>query len=282
MLGCDFHCSYCQNWFTSQALRDPASDAAVQSIRRVEPEALVALAQKHGARVVASTYNEPLITTEWALEIFRQAKQRGLACVYVSNGNATPEVLDALAPYLDGYKVDLKTMQDKQYRRLGGVLQHVLDTIRMAHERGLWVEVVTLLVPGFNDSREEIREAAEFIASVSPDIPWHVTAFHPDYKMTEPPPTTVRQLVEAVEIGYEAGLHYVYAGNAPGRVGEFEHTFCPRCRRRLVARWGFVVLEYHLTPQGTCPQCGMAIAGVWPRDPAAVRIGGPGVPRWVV
>lgn len=281
MLGCDFHCAYCQNWFTSQALRDPASDEAVRTIRRVWPEDLVALAQRYGAQVIASTYNEPLITTEWALDIFCLAKQAGLACVYVSNGNATPEALDALAPYLDAYKVDLKTMQDRQYRRLGGVLQHVLDTIRLAHERGLWVEVVTLLVPGFNDSREELWEAARFIASVSPDIPWHVTAFHPDYKMADRPPTTVRRLIEAAEIGYEAGLRYVYAGNAPGQVGDYEHTLCPGCHRPVIRRWGFVVLEYALTGEGKCAHCGTPVAGVWPPDPAQVRVGGPGMPRWV-
>lgn len=281
MLGCDMHCPFCQNWLTSQALREPASEAAWRAIRRVSPEQLVDLAIRSGAPVIASTYNEPLITTEWAIDIFRLAVQRGLRCVYVSNGNATPEVLDALKPYLAGFKIDLKTMQDKQYRKLGGILQRVLDTIRMAHERGFWVEVVTLIVPGFNDSRAELMDAARFIASVSPDIPWHVTAFHPDYKMTEPPPTSIRKLVEAAEIGYEAGLHYVYAGNAPGMVGEYEHTFCPHCHRPLIERRGYIIEEYRLTGEGTCPYCGTPIAGVWPKDPAQVRRHGPGFPRLV-
>ena len=136
-----------------------------------------------GASVVVSSYNEPLITSEWAVGIFRLAQQAGLKCAYVSNGNATPEALSYLRPYLAGYKVDLKTMQDKQYRKLGGVLKHVLDTIQRGSRAGLWVEVVTLVVPGFNDSTEELWDAARFLASVSPDIPWHVTAFHPDYKM---------------------------------------------------------------------------------------------------
>ena len=184
MLGCDFHCANCQNWVSSQTLRDPAADESVSYIRRITPEQMVLAAKRAGASVIASSYNEPLITSEWAVSIFKLAVEQGIKCVFVSNGNATPQVLEYLRPYLVGYKIDLKTMRDKQYRQLGGVLKHVLDTIRMAHELGLWVEVVTLVIPGFNDSTEELMEAGRFITSVSPDIPWHVTAFHPDYKMT--------------------------------------------------------------------------------------------------
>jgi pyruvate formate lyase activating enzyme len=187
MLGCDFHCGYCQNWLTSQALRDP--EAAPGYVQKVSPEKMVAYAVRSGASLVASSYNEPLITTEWAIEVFKQAKAAGMNCAYVSNGNATKEALDALRPYLSGYKIDLKTMQDRQYRQLGGVLNNVLDGIKLVHEAGLWLEVVTLVVPGFNDSPEELWDAARYLVSVSPDIPWHVTAFHPDYKMTDSPPT---------------------------------------------------------------------------------------------
>jgi pyruvate formate lyase activating enzyme len=272
MLGCDFHCDYCQNWLSSQTLRDPASGASVGAIRPVTPEAVVEAALRCGARVIASSYNEPLITTEWAIEIFRQAKSAGLQCAFVSNGNATAEALAALRPYLTAYKVDLKTMQDRQYRRLGGVLQHVLDTIRSAHAMGWWVEVVTLVVPGFNDSTEELMEAARFLAGVSPDIPWHVTAFHPDYRMTDPDPTPPATLVRAAEIGQEAGLRFVYAGNLPGRAGAFEHTLCPGCGTHLIDRLGFSVLRYALTDAGACPHCGLAIPGVW--DASAARMPG--------
>ena len=281
MLGCDFHCSYCQNWLTSQALRDSASDRSIEYVRRISPEQMVQFALRTGAEVIASSYNEPLITSEWAVGIFRQANQAGLKCVYVSNGNATPEVLQYLRPYLVGYKIDLKTMQDRHYRHLGGVLEHVLDTIRLAHEMGLWVEVVTLTVPGFNDSSEELMDAARYIASVSPDIPWHVTAFHPDYKMTGPLPTSVATLIRAAEIGQEAGLHYVYAGNLPGRTREYEHTFCPHCQALLIERTGFTIYRYHLTAQGTCPKCGTLIPGVWTDQPDQVRTGGIGMPRLV-
>lgn len=282
MLGCDFHCAYCQNSLTSQAMRDPASDAAAALVRKVSPEQMIAYALRSGVGVVASSYNEPLITSEWAVAVFRQAQVAGLKCVYISNGNATPEVLDYLRPYLAGYKIDLKTMQDRQYRQLGGVLDHVLDSIRLAHQKGLWVEVVTLVVPGFNDSTQELLAAARFIASVSPDIPWHVTAFHPDYKMTDPPPTSVKTLLRAAEIGQEAGLNYVYAGNLPGYVGGYEHTSCPKCQSILIRRYGYIIQEYHLTAQGACAQCGTQIAGVWPDQPAQVRLGGSGMPRLAV
>ncbi len=273
MLGCDFHCNYCQNWVSSQALRDPASDVAGAYIRRVTPEEMVRYGLQMGARVVGSSYNEPLITSEWAAAVFEEAVAAGLKCVYISNGNATPQVLDYLSPYLVGFKIDLKTMQDKQYRYLGGVLQNVLDTIRLAYERGLWVEVVTLVVPGFNDSTEELMDTARFIVSVSPNIPWHVSAFHKDYRMTDPDNTTTETLIRAAEIGQEAGLNFVYAGNLPGRVGEYEHTFCPTCGERLIERLGYVILGYRLTDDGACPQCGTAIAGIWPQSASEVRLG---------
>lgn len=261
MLGCDLHCPYCQNWDISQAGRDDSAGRAPVTISEAE---LVSLARRRGASVVASTYNEPLITTEWAVSVFKQAKQAGMTTVYVSNGNATPEVLDYLRPHLDGYKIDLKSMRDKPYRQLGTVLQHVLDTIQWVHDLGLWLEVVTLVVPGFNDSSEELWDAARFLVGVSPDIPWHVTAFHPDYKMLEPPRTTIETLVRAAEIGSEAGLRYVYAGNIPGATREWEDTRCPACGTTVVRRYGFRVLEDRLTATGgACPQCGTAIAGLW-------------------
>jgi pyruvate formate lyase activating enzyme len=282
MLGCDFHCSYCQNHLTSQAMRDPASDVALELVRKVSPKRLVDFALSAGAGVIASSYNEPLITSEWAVAVFKQAQEAGLKCVYISNGNATPEALRYLRPYLIGYKIDLKTMQDSHYRKLGGVLDHVLESIRLAHELGLWVEVVTLVIPGFNDSPDELMDAARFIRSVSADIPWHVTAFHPDYKMIDPPPTSVQTLLRAAEIGQEAGLNYVYAGNLPGRVNTYEDTLCPKCGATIIGRSGYVIQEYHLTPQGACSNCGTAIPGVWPEQPETVRLHGFGMPRLIV
>ncbi|MBV6391308.1 MAG: hypothetical protein KPEEDBHJ_00516 [Anaerolineales bacterium] len=263
MLGCDYHCPYCQNWLTSQAMRDPASDVSAQFIREITPQAVADYARKAKASVVVSSYNEPLITSEWAVDIFKVAKANGLMCAYVSNGNNTPEAMDYLAPYLSAYKVDLKCMNDRNYRKLGGTLQNTLDGIKRARERGLWVEVVTLVIPGFNDSNEELWEAARFLAGVSTDIPWHVTAFHKDYKMTEPDNTDAKTLIRAAEIGREAGLKFVYAGNLPGTVGEYEDTLCPKCSHRLVMRRGYIVMEKKITADGKCPKCGESIPGVW-------------------
>jgi len=261
MLGCDLHCPYCQNWDISQFGRD---DQAGREPLIISAGELVRLGRERRAKVVASTYNEPLITTEWAVSVFKLARAAGMKTVYVSNGNATPEALDYLAPHLDAYKIDLKSMRDKPYRQLGAVLQHVLDTITEVHRRGLWLEVVTLIVPGFNDSTGELWDTARFLAGVSPDIPWHVTAFHPDYRMLEPPRTTVETLLRAAEIGAEAGLHYVYAGNLPGAIGEWENTRCPACGTTLITRYGFHVLSNRLAATGgRCPDCGTAIPGLW-------------------
>jgi pyruvate formate lyase activating enzyme len=259
MLGCDYHCGYCQNWVTSQALRDPSALARPQEIT---PAELVRLAHEHQARIVTSTYNEPLITSEWAVAVFREARKAGLVCSYVSNGNGTPEVLDYIKPWVSLYKVDLKSFRDRHYRELGGTLERVLWTIRALHERGFWVEIVTLLIPGFNDSDEELRDIARFLVSVSPDIPWHVTAFHKDYKMTGPDNTSVATLLRAAEIGAAEGLRFVYAGNLPGQVGRWENTYCPGCGELLIERYGFRVLRNRVA-EGHCPKCTRPIPGFW-------------------
>src|SRR6266404_4190658 len=261
MLGCDLHCSYCQNWVTSQALRDEASVAPFQE---VVPEQLVTAAHELDARLIVSSYNEPLITAEWAVAVFQRAKAAGFLCAFVSNGNATPEALDFLRPWIVAYKVDLKSFEEKHYRQLGGTLAHVTETIRLVSERGLWLEVVTLVVPGFNDSEEELRAIAKFLASVSPDIPWHVTAFHKDYKMTDAPNTCANQLIRAAEMGAEEGLHFVYAGNLPGRVGRWENTWCPSCGETLIERYGYLVRDYRITNEGRCPACKTVVPGIWP------------------
>jgi pyruvate formate lyase activating enzyme len=154
-----------------------------------------------GAKVLVSTYNEPLITSEWAVAIFKEAKAAGLLTAFVSNGNGTPQVLEYLRPWIDLYKVDLKSFDDRHYHELGGRIGPILDTIRRLHEMELWLEIVTLLIPGFNDSNDELRRLADFLVSVSPFIPWHVTAFHKDYKMSDPDDTRPDDLLRAVEIG---------------------------------------------------------------------------------
>ena len=262
MLGCDLHCAYCQNWVTSQALRDPT---AVSPPLEASPEVLVRDALAQGAKILVSTYNEPLITSEWAVAVFKEAKAAGLITGFVSNGNGTPQVLEYLRPWLDLYKVDLKSFDDRHYHELGGRIAPILESIRRIHRSGLWLEIVTLLIPGFNDAADELRRLTEFLAGISPDIPWHVTAFHGDYKMQNDVArdTNSEDLLRAVEIGRQSGLRYIYAGNLPGGVGEWEDTRCPHCNETLIERHGYLIKEYRLTPDGHCPNCATAIPGRW-------------------
>jgi pyruvate formate lyase activating enzyme len=261
MLGCDFHCGYCQNWVTSQMMRDPRAVAPAQSItagRRAE------LAIEHDAPVLASSYNEPLITSEWAVEVFTEARRRGLRCAYISNGNGTPQVLDYLRPHVQAYKVDLKTFNDRHYRQLGGVLENVTNTIRLLKQRDFWVEIVTLVVPGFSDDADDLRRMADFLASVDPLMPWHITAFHPDYKMSDGyRPTRAEELLKIVDYGRHAGMKYLYSGNLPGRVGDGENTRCHHCDATVVRRCGFAVLENRLDKGGICPNCRKTLPGIW-------------------
>jgi len=260
MLGCDLHCSYCQNWVTSQALRDPD---AISPPLEADPAMLIKDALAQGAKVVVSTYNEPLITSEWAVAVFHEARQAKLMTAFVSNGNATPQVLEYIHPWIDLYKVDLKSFDDHHYRQLGGRLQPIVETIQSLHQMGVWLEIVTLLIPGFNDSDDELRKLTEFLAGVSPDIPWHVTAFHQDYKMTSPADTRPRDLLRAAAIGRDAGLRYIYAGNLPGRVEGLEDTHCHACGELLIQRHGYLIRKYKLTPEGGCPSCQTPIPGRW-------------------
>jgi len=276
MLGCDYKCPYCQNWEISQVHRDAGSDEVAQP-SPASPEMFVALAHASGASMVTSTYNEPLITSEWAVAVFRKARAAGLMTSYVSNGNGTPEVLDYLLPWIDAYKVDLKGMREEGYRKVGGRLEAVLETIQGLVARGLWVEVVTLVIPGWNDSDEELADAARFLASVSPDIPWHVTAFHDDYKMSDRGGTPVSSLLRAAEIGRREGLRFVYAGNLPGRVGDGEDTRCPGCATVVVERRGFRVLGIRLTADGQCPSCRTSIPGLWRPSPRPSVDAAPGL-----
>ncbi|MFN7995743.1 MAG: AmmeMemoRadiSam system radical SAM enzyme [Bryobacteraceae bacterium] len=260
MLGCDLHCGYCQNWVTSQALRDFRSTL---DFRRITPRQIVEAAIASGASSVVSTYNEPLITSEWAAAVFHEARAAGLVTGFVSNGNATPRVLEYLRPWVDLYKVDLKSFDDRRYHELGGRLGPILDSIRQIHSLGFWLEVVTLVVPGFNDSQAELESLAAFLADISPDIPWHVTAFHEDYKMFGNGSTPVEALLRALEAARSAGLRYAYAGNLPHHIRGLEDTQCRRCGAILVERSGMRVLRNTLTAEGRCPHCAAQVPGVW-------------------
>ena len=262
MLGCDLHCGYCQNWLTSQALRDSRSNTDFVPI---EPQAIVDAAIQTGADAVVSTYNEPLITAEWAVEVFRRAHQARLLTGMVSNGNATPEVLRYLRPFVDLYKVDLKTFDDRRYHELGGRLGPILEGLALIHEMGFWLEIVTLIVPGFNDSDEELGSIARFIEGMSGYIPWHVTAFRRQYKMMSASDTPAATLLRAYDIGRNAGLHFVYTGNLPGTAGAREDTFCPACDTPLIRRRGYHIVEARVGESGACPECGADVPGVWLR-----------------
>ena len=244
----------CQNWVTSQALRDPG---ALTEPMDVSPQQLVDMARRQGASVVATSYNEPLITSEWAVEVFKAARPRGFTTAYISNGNATREVLEYIRPFTDLYKIDLKSFRDKNYRSLGGKLENIVNGIQMVHEMGFWLEIVTLIIPGFNDSDEELGDIASFLSGLSPSIPWHVTAFHKDYKMQDPDNTPVETLLRAARIGEAAGLHYIYAGNLPGRVGRYEDTRCPYCQATLIRRvgtpWPWRVVAMPVSRDGARP-----------------------------
>jgi len=217
--GCNFHCRFCQNSDVSQM---PGEYDRIDG-QPLAPAWIVDQAVERGCHSIAYTYTEPTIYAEYAVEIGALAKERGLSNVWVTNGYMTAEALDLVAPYIDAANVDLKGMDDKFTLRVCGARhQPVLDTIRRIHERGIWVEVASVVIPGLNDDVDHLKQAADFLVGVSPDIPWHLTAFHPDYKMTAPPNTVSARLVRVAEIGAEEGLHFVYAGNAPGQVGDRE------------------------------------------------------------
>jgi pyruvate formate lyase activating enzyme len=226
------------------------------------PEAIVQEAVRSGSASIAYTYTEPTIFFEYAYDTAKLAREKGLRNIFVTNGYETPECLDMIAPYLDAANVDLKAFADRFYRKVVGArLEPVLEALRYMKQKGIWVEVTTLVIPFLNDSEAELRNAAEFIArDLGPDTPWHVSRFFPAYKVDGWPPTSSATLLKARRIGQDAGLRYVYVGNLPG--DDREDTCCPRCHQRLIRRRGFEVLENRLE-QGACPTCGTAIAGVW-------------------
>jgi len=258
-LGCDLHCPYCHNAKISQAFRDPNSWT---NARTSTVDDVIGLAVREGCAGVVSGYNEPLISSEWAVELFQAAHAAGLRTGYATDGNATPEVLAYLRPWLDMARVDLKTGSPEGYRTLGGVLQPVLDSLAWFFQMGIWLEVVTCIVPGFNDSDAEVLRMARTIAEISRDIPWHLVAFHPDYKMQSQPWTSAETLMNAARIATGSGLRYAYCSNLWGQVGIWQDTYCPGCAERLVGRYEFAV-QLNRMNGAACPDCGYVLPGVW-------------------
>jgi pyruvate formate lyase activating enzyme len=255
--GCNFKCAFCQNWQSSQtSMRD---GGPVESCR-LRPREVVEAAFEHGCRSISYTYTEPTIFFEYANDIARLARGAGLANVFVTNGYMTPEALELAAPWLDAANVDLKSFRDEFYRKTcGGRLAPILESMRFMKTLGIWIEVTTLVVPGVNDSEEELAGIARFIAEVSPDIPWHVSRFHPDYRMQDVPATPVESLRRAILTGKRAGLRYVYPGNA---IGEPADTLCPGCGSTVLRRRGFW-LDRNDLRDAQCPRCGTRVAGVF-------------------
>ncbi|MBU0663558.1 MAG: AmmeMemoRadiSam system radical SAM enzyme [Proteobacteria bacterium] len=257
-VGCNFRCRHCQNFSISQPGKF-AADAPPGILR--SPEYVVAEAMRSGCQSISYTYVEPTIFFEFAYDCSVLAREQGLKNIFVSNGYMSEKTTRKLAPLLDAINIDIKAFTEDFYHKICGArLQPVLDTVRLMHELGVWVELTTLLIPGLNDSDAELTEIAEFIVSLDPSIPWHVTAFYPTYKMTDRPATSVHSLQKARKIGLAAGLRYVYEGNVPGSGGE--NSSCPSCQARLITRFGFIIEENRLV-HGCCPQCGAQIAGVW-------------------
>jgi pyruvate formate lyase activating enzyme len=256
-VGCNFHCRYCQNWDISQLPRLRPGDVPGE---RLSPSEIVDMALKAGCKSIAYTYTEPTIFFELAYDTAKLAAKAGLKNIFVTNGYMTPEALRMIQPFLHAANIDLKGFDDRRHRRMSGAkLQPVIDSIRLAKELGVWLEVTTLIVPGHNDSDDELRQIALFLKAVDCDIPWHLSAFFPAYKMMEVEPTDRETLLRAWRIGKETGLHHVYCGNLPAL---HEDTLCPCCNKCLIRRVGFAVTSNRLE-QGCCPFCRSAIQGVW-------------------
>ncbi|WP_437635709.1 radical SAM protein [Sorangium sp. So ce854] len=263
MFGCDLRCPYCQNWKVSQALREPGSDGEPIDISAAD---LVEVAVAAGCEVLASAYNEPMITAEWARAVFTEARRRGLVTALISDGNTTPEALEYMRPVADVFRVDLKGWSADQYRTLGGRVEPVLAAIGEARRLGYWVEVVTLVVPGFNDKADGLRALGAEIARVDPDIPWHLNAFYPRYKMRDRAMSDPAFLVDVAGVAYARGMKYVYVSNMADRVRELSHTRCPGCYEVVVRRFNYETQEVLLSG-GACPSCGTRVPGLW--GPAA-------------
>lgn len=257
-VGCNFRCLHCQNYNISQY---PHLFAGQISGSPRSPEEVVADAQHSGCQSISYTYVEPTIFYEFARDCSVLAHERGIKNVFVSNGYMTPEVTRDLAPMLDGINIDVKAFTDDFYKKICKArLQPVLDNVALMHELGVWVEVTTLLIPELNDSDEELQAVARFIKKIDPGIPWHVTAFHPTYKLTDRSATPVETLQKARDIGLAEGLKYVYQGNIPGLGGE--NTSCPSCGAKIISRYGFSIRNVSVK-NGHCAECGESIEGVW-------------------
>ncbi|MDP2167186.1 MAG: AmmeMemoRadiSam system radical SAM enzyme [Thermodesulfovibrionales bacterium] len=257
-VGCNFRCGHCQNYEISQFPRE-RPDAGIPG-EEMTPEGIAEGALRGGCRSISYTYTEPTIFFEFCHDCAMIARGRGIKNVFVSNGFMTPESARLAAGFLDGNNIDLKGDAGFYKNVCRARVEPVKETIRIMKESGVWVEVTTLIIPGLNDSEEVLKSIAGFLVSLDPSIPWHVTQFYPTYKMLDRPRTPVETLRRARDIGFEAGLKYVYEGNVPGEGGE--NTYCPSCKEAVIKRFGFSIIENRIK-NGSCPKCGAAIEGRW-------------------
>lgn len=260
-VGCNFSCKFCQNYDISQYPKEHKHEIVG---RELSPEYLVELAIGNRCDSIAYTYNEPIVFFEYTYDTAKIAHEKGLKNIYVTSGYETHKAIDLLAPYIDGMNIDIKSFSNEFYKEICGArLKPVLDAVTYAHEKGIWVEITTLLIPGKNDSDEEIRGIARFIADLDTSIPWHLSAFHPTYKMLDTPRTPESTLLRAYKIGREEGLKYLYIGNVDNE--DYESTYCPNCKNRVIDRSGNIgqFVKNELNEEGICPYCGYAIEGVW-------------------
>jgi pyruvate formate lyase activating enzyme len=256
-VGCNFRCLQCQNYEISQM---PREGGRIEG-SAVSPSQIVSLAKEYRCRSISYTYTEPTIYFEYATETAALAKKEGIKNIFVTNGYMTEEALRTIQPYLDAANVDLKSFQEKFYKEVCGArLKPVLENLRLMKQMGIWVEVTTLVIPTLNDSVKEFEEIAEFLVSLGQEVPWHISAFYPTYKMLNLPRTPASLLHQAREIGLKSGLRYVYCGNIPGEEGE--DTFCPHCGRKVIEREGFRVLKNEVV-KGECRHCYTKIDGIW-------------------
>jgi len=260
-VGCNFSCKFCQNYDISQYPKEHNHEIIGQEL---PPERIVELAIENGCESIAYTYNEPIVFFEYTYDTAKLAHEKGLKNIYVTSGYETRKAIDLLEPYIDGMNIDIKAFTDEFYKEVCGArLKPVLEAVKYAYEKGIWIEVTTLLIPGKNDSDEEIRNIAKFIAALDPMIPWHLSAFYPMYKMLDVPPTPPSTLLRAYEIGKEEGLKYLYVGNVEDE--DHESTYCPKCSKRVIDRKGRIgqYVTNELNQNGICPHCGYGLEGVW-------------------
>ena len=274
--GCAFACEFCQNWEMSQfpkiaggagktiAQRRELLEKTLEGMEYFAPEEIARIAKEKNCSSVAFTYNEPAVFSEYAYDCAVEAKKLGLKAVFVSDGYESEESIEYLAPALDAINIDIKGFTDRFYEKLcHAKLEPVLESVKRAHRLGIWTEITTLVIPKENDSKEELAQIAGFVASVDKNIPWHVSAFHPEYKMLGHQATKPEKLVEARKIGFDAGLKFAYAGNLPAQYSNMESTSCPECKEILIERTGFCVARNKIGRAGKCPKCNEKIAGIW-------------------